>query len=156
MIRRCFCRFAFLAALCLGGSLGWTATPPGEYQIKAAYLLNFARYVEWPAARLPGGATLRLCVLGRDPFGGALAGLLDQLPAHPQGGQAGRHRVHEARVDAHRSGGADRGPGLMAEGDDARIVVIVVEAGEIHQADGPDGRLCGGAGRFKSSHVVHK
>ncbi len=79
MIRRCFCRFAFLAALCLGGSLGWTATPPGEYQIKAAYLLNFARYVEWPAARLPSGATLRLCVLGRDPFGGALAGLEGRL-----------------------------------------------------------------------------
>lgn len=79
MIRRCFCRFAFLAALCLGGSLGWTATPPGEYQIKAAYLLNFARYVEWPAARLSSGATLRLCVLGRDPFGSALASLEGRL-----------------------------------------------------------------------------
>lgn len=66
-------------ALCLAGSLGWTATPPGEYQIKAAYLLNFARYVEWPAARLPGGAPLRLCVLGRDPFGGALVGLEGRL-----------------------------------------------------------------------------
>jgi hypothetical protein len=46
------------------------ASQPGEYQIKAAYLINFARYVEWPASRLPLGAVLRLCVLGRDPFGG--------------------------------------------------------------------------------------
>ena len=75
MIRRPFGRLAFLIALNLGAGPAWTAAPPGEYQIKAAYLLNFARYVEWPAARLPIGALLRLCVLGRDPFGGALMGL---------------------------------------------------------------------------------
>lgn len=53
---------------------GW-AGPPSEYQIKAAYLLNFARYVEWPAARLPSAAPVRVCVLGRDPFGEALASI---------------------------------------------------------------------------------
>lgn len=51
------------------------SAPPEEYQIKAAYLLNFARYVEWPVGRLPAGAPLRLCLLGRDPFNGALSGL---------------------------------------------------------------------------------
>lgn len=51
------------------------APPPAEYQIKAAYLLNFARYVEWPAARLAAAQALRVCVLGRDPFGGALSAL---------------------------------------------------------------------------------
>lgn len=55
--------------------LALAVPPSGEYQIKAAYLLNFARYVEWPATRLPPGAPLRICVLGRDPFGGALEGL---------------------------------------------------------------------------------
>ena len=39
-----------LLSLASGAPLA--APPPGEYQIKAAYLLNFARYVEWPAARL--------------------------------------------------------------------------------------------------------
>lgn len=44
-----------------------------EYQVKAAYLLNFTRYVEWPreAFKAPG-APVTLCVLGRDPFGSIL------------------------------------------------------------------------------------
>ena len=42
-----------------------------EYQIKAAFLLNFTRFVEWPE---PPNASdsFTLCVLGRDPFGAAL------------------------------------------------------------------------------------
>lgn len=40
-----------------------------EYQVKAAYLLNFTRYVEWPARSLPTDAPLELCILGEDPFG---------------------------------------------------------------------------------------
>lgn len=61
--------------LCLASAPAAVATPSAEYQIKAAYLLNFARYVEWPAARLSATQPLRVCVLGRDPFGGALVGL---------------------------------------------------------------------------------
>lgn len=75
MIRRLSGNIVFFIVLSLGAGPAWAAAPPGEYQIKAAYLLNFARYVEWPAARLPVGSPLRLCVLGRDPFGGALIGL---------------------------------------------------------------------------------
>ncbi len=44
-----------------------------EYQVKAAYLLNFTRYVEWPSEALDApGAPMRICVLGRDPFGPVL------------------------------------------------------------------------------------
>jgi len=38
-----------------------------EYSIKAAYLYNFSRYVEWP-----GGGPITICVAGDDPFGGKL------------------------------------------------------------------------------------
>jgi hypothetical protein len=42
---------------------------PGEYVIKATYLYNIARYVEWPprfaAAK---GDSFVVCVLGQDPF----------------------------------------------------------------------------------------
>lgn len=79
-----------VAAACLGVAPAW-AMQPGEYQIKAAYLLNFARYVEWPAQRLPAGAPLRLCVLGRDPFGEALSGL--------EGRQVNGHEVNPRVVD---------------------------------------------------------
>jgi hypothetical protein len=40
--------------------------------VKAAYLLNFTRYVEWPMRSLPADATLQLCILGEDPFGEVL------------------------------------------------------------------------------------
>lgn len=45
----------------------------GEYQVKAAFLLNFARFVEWPAGRVK--ETFTIGVLGRDPFGNALDSL---------------------------------------------------------------------------------
>jgi hypothetical protein len=51
---------------------------PSEYAVKAAYLYNFGRFVEWPDK---GASSVRdsfsICVLGEDPFGqilGALAG----------------------------------------------------------------------------------
>lgn len=46
-----------------------------EGQIKAAYLYNFAKFVEWPAESLPAGAEIVLCVVGNDELDGALRAL---------------------------------------------------------------------------------
>ncbi len=44
-----------------------------EYQVKAAILFNFVKFVEWPAeAFADNPSTLILGVLGEDPFGPAL------------------------------------------------------------------------------------
>ncbi len=70
-----------LALLALGppgARLG--ALPPAvaaetsrEYLIKAAFLYNFAKFTEWPAGSFPDSAApLDVCVLGEDPFGGAI------------------------------------------------------------------------------------
>lgn len=41
-----------------------------EYQVKAAFLFNFAKFVEWPAEVFPNSdSPLQICVLGPDPFG---------------------------------------------------------------------------------------
>jgi hypothetical protein len=49
------------------GVQGQVAT---EYQVKAAFLFNFAKFVEWPASSFSdASAPLRICVFGRDPFG---------------------------------------------------------------------------------------
>src|SRR4026208_2341711 len=41
-----------------------------EYKIKAAYLLNFAKFVEWPTNRFPTPTTpIRVGVRGKDPVG---------------------------------------------------------------------------------------
>jgi hypothetical protein len=45
-----------------------------EYEIKAAYLLNFANFVDWPgAANADPRTPLRLCLLGSDPLSSALS-----------------------------------------------------------------------------------
>ncbi len=45
-----------------------------EYDLKAAYLLNFAGYVEWPSPQKP----ITVCVYGHNPFNPAtIATLLD-------------------------------------------------------------------------------
>jgi hypothetical protein len=42
----------------------------GEYEVKAAFLVNFTHFVEWPA--LASAGQFRLCVVGPDPFGNSL------------------------------------------------------------------------------------
>ena len=42
---------------------------PIQQEIEAAYLLNFTRYVEWPAATFPASdAVVKLCVTAADEF----------------------------------------------------------------------------------------
>jgi hypothetical protein len=44
-----------------------------EYQVKAAFLFNFCRFVEWPSSTFSGpAAPIVIGVLGNDPFGSAL------------------------------------------------------------------------------------
>lgn len=45
----------------------------GEYELKAAFVYNFARFVEWPAqAFKEPGEPIKVCILGENPFGHAL------------------------------------------------------------------------------------
>jgi YfiR/HmsC-like len=43
-----------------------------DYQVKAMFLYNFAKFVEWPAEKLPAGKPIVIAVYGQDPFGGTL------------------------------------------------------------------------------------
>lgn len=67
-----------LLSTLLGGQAASADSTP-EYQLKAAYLFNFAKFTEWPAASLPAGAPVTICIAGRDPFGDALAGLESKM-----------------------------------------------------------------------------
>lgn len=73
---------ALVAGLPGGGApagsraFGQTAAA-GEYEVKAAFLFNFTRFVEWPAEAFASrSAPFRLCVVGHDPFGGALEAIV--------------------------------------------------------------------------------
>ncbi len=62
--------FAFAAA-----ALQSSAAPPAptESQVKAAFLLNFTKFTEWPASAFPAASSpLTICVIGGDPFGSFL------------------------------------------------------------------------------------
>ena len=63
---------AFGMALCLCSGVA-PAESANEYQVKAAFLFNFAKFVEWPPNVFPDSDTpLAICVLGQDPFGSYL------------------------------------------------------------------------------------
>jgi YfiR/HmsC-like len=48
-----------------------------EFQVKATYLYNFGRFVQWPLnATAAKGDSFSICVIGQDPFGTALDGIL--------------------------------------------------------------------------------
>ena len=63
--------------LSLGGlSPSGAEVSPPEYQVKAAYLFNFAKFVEWPASAFPGaGAPRVIGIIGKGPFGEAFEAL---------------------------------------------------------------------------------
>lgn len=64
---------ATIVAVALTGPAGSQEPPPLEYQVKAAFLYNFAKFVTWPADAFPdAGSPFYVCVLGDDPFGPAL------------------------------------------------------------------------------------
>lgn len=61
---------ALVVTLTGGLAIEIHAQRPPEYQVKAAYLYGFGRFVEWPAsAPADAGETFVFCVLGQDPFG---------------------------------------------------------------------------------------
>jgi hypothetical protein len=59
-----------VAALLIAGSSRAQPVQPSEYQIKAAIIFNFAKFVEWPTAALPqANSPIIIGVLGENPFG---------------------------------------------------------------------------------------
>lgn len=64
----------------------------GEYEVKAAFLYNFAKFIDWPQSSFAGpDGPFAICVLGLDPFGRTLDDAL-------QGRKVGRHPVTLARL----------------------------------------------------------
>ena len=49
------------------------AQTPKEFQVKAAFIYNFTKYVEWPEGHFENGhRPIVIAILGRNPFGGEL------------------------------------------------------------------------------------
>ncbi len=125
-------------------SLRAVETPsPSEYQIKAAFLLNFTKFIEWPTTEGAAGSPFSICVVGEDPFGP----VLDQLV---EGETVGGRRIAVRRVHAEAPGScsllyvskleqnvsgvlAGAGPGVLTVGegdgflDEGGMIAFVLE-----------------------------
>jgi hypothetical protein len=70
-------KIPLLLCLCSGLIIAGSRAVPGEYEMKAAFLVNFTHFVEWPAS---GDATapFPFCIVGSDPFGKTLEKVVGQ------------------------------------------------------------------------------
>jgi len=118
--------------------------PPLEYQVKAAFLLNFTKFIDWPPPPTGGtAASFDICLLGDDPFGTVLDQMLEGETS--QGRKLGVQRVRrpvpascrvlfigktEQDLDSLLS---DLGPGVLTVGDgtgflrDGGMIGFVIE-----------------------------
>ena len=73
-----------------------TAQANLEYEVKAAFLYNFAKFVEWPdTAFAAPDAPIVFCIVGSNPFDGALERVINDRTAHGR-----RIVVHETAEPA--------------------------------------------------------
>jgi hypothetical protein len=71
--------FSLALAIALCASVGGTpcamaqGREASEFQVKAAFLYNFVKFVEWPSEATQGAdAPITICIVGQDPFGSFL------------------------------------------------------------------------------------
>jgi len=63
----------------VGAPLLADTEPSREYQIKAAFLYNFIKFVDWPKEAMPdGNEPITIGVIGKDPFGNAFEPVKDK------------------------------------------------------------------------------
>lgn len=79
-------RISIAALACLFFACGWTivcATQVAnlEYKVKAAFLLNFAKFTIWEPPVPSARHDFPLCIVGDDPFGEALNGVEEKTVA---------------------------------------------------------------------------
>jgi len=131
-----------LALLWVCTLLGWAATTVRadvgkEYKIKAAFLYNFTKFVEWPAVCFASDdAPIVIGVVGENPFGGELEKAIHDRKVNGRGlvvcavrSAADLRRVHvvfapqgeERQLEAW---GGGKTPGVLTVGESARFAAL--------------------------------
>jgi hypothetical protein len=106
----------FVLAVALGGSVPGEAALPTEYEVKAAFMYHFVKFVEWPAPRAQQD-TFVVGVLGDDPFGP----LLD----HTFAGKKAVERSLVVKRLAHASEAKDVDLLFIAASESARLPQVL-------------------------------
>ena len=78
-------RWAAALVLVLGIAPAAAETRPTENALKAAFIYNFLKFIEWPAEAFPhSDSELTICIWGADTLDGALAPLAGKPVRHRQ------------------------------------------------------------------------
>jgi hypothetical protein len=106
------------------------AAPPQqslEYSVKANYLVRFAAFVEWPRrAFATDRAPVVICVVGRDPFSGALDRAARDQTAYGRPLAVRRPATAEAAAGCHLLYVGQGGGGVVPDG--GRPILRVTDA----------------------------
>ena len=80
LIRRLFVFVSLAAVASAPLEIHAQASLLREYQIKAAFLYNFIKFIDWPPDALPETSdTIAICVFSNDPFREALDSIKDKV-----------------------------------------------------------------------------
>lgn len=90
LISFCILGFIFAAVWCKA-PMPAQSQEQLEYRVKAAFLLNFSKFVEWPARTPAVESPVSICILGYDPFGATVDRLVE-------GESVGSRRIVVQRV----------------------------------------------------------
>src|SRR6266571_3082455 len=80
------CFAVCLALVCLASIPSLAADKPSDAQVKAAYVYNFAKFVEWPANKFAAATSpLRFCILNDFSFEANLTRIVHgkSIAGHP-------------------------------------------------------------------------
>jgi len=117
---------AFLGVALVCASPSAAAPEPRAFEVKAAFLANFAKFAEWPLDILAEGAPITSCVIGDSEVAGALERLVKSRPAlgHPV-------KVLRLKADVLSRGEESTVRGchmLYASGIDAKLWPVLMSA----------------------------
>ena len=129
-----------------------------EEGVKAAFLYNFTKFVEWPASAFEERGSLRLCVLGEDPFGKSLRAVVE-------GEQVQGRPITLLRIDSLDNPGschilflgrseAERLPAVLAAVRGAPVLTVSETPGSLDKGAGINFVLRDGKVRFEINQTA--
>jgi hypothetical protein len=114
-----------------------------EYTVKATYLYNFSRFVQWPSDAVAKHESFQICVFGEDPFGSVLDTILS--------GEAIKGKPVVARRVMKLQDAADCPVLFISSSEDSRLKEILVgldKSGVLTVSDIPSFAQRGGIIQF--------
>jgi hypothetical protein len=98
-----------------------------EYSVKASYLVRFAAFVDWPAQSFATPQSpVVICVVGRDPFSGALDRAARTQTAHGRALAVRRPGTADGAAGCHILYVGRGGGGMVPDGP--RPILLVTDA----------------------------